>query len=1050
MATRAELDAENAKLSARLALTCKENSTLTSEVAALKRKVVELTKAPFEKDSVLAQLYDAEKAQGWFGGSKNSAKEQLQKLCDTLQKEYVSYKTSHTHADDEVESLMKRLESAQTKCSELATIVQERSERGAGDGDSKALKRELEEKKKEISRLQRELQSSPSSRTPGGGSHAAAEELEQLRIAQGEVDSLRNELEALKKALATEERLHKIKAEESEELSRRMEVMRTQHREEIAELKVKSNNKNNKQGLSCEQCSRYAEEVEELRKRATTAQEELARVRLQVTETASVTDKKYATLEARLMDTQVQLTEKIQALQHSVPEQDLEVARLESKQLRHETSLLKDRITHLETMRRSGGEALEDDEILAALARHKERVSTLEFEKEQFVEQLHKMEATLAEVESKRAEEQRTTADDKQRVSFLLKKCATLGATVRKLESEKDNLSDTLISMQAEAQRYQHQAEAIPELERKIEEVEAEKQLLEDRLAAAKDIEENLVKAKETIAYMELSQSRSISLMQYAELQTQKQKLEHQVLPLQKQLKQAQEELEQLREEKKKEEIETTNQVSSEENLKEELEGLKENEKILREKLSHYKEENRRLVTTNTALESQMKDMQNGIREMAIHMEQERTSAKEAAEKAAEKEVSSLREELERARSTIAGIKATEGQFVSEGLYLSAVEEKQELFDDVQRKTLEIEKLKSEILIYRQTIAELETENDEHVKDLEDLQQQLEEERTNGEQRQVENEKQLVDAQEELLELRDAVKKQQEVLEENQQTIDELTEKSAKQQKAYEQKLQSEMRLMEQLAAAGKKSGGGKSAGNVGIEAAALSVVGANSSATTGNSPANKKKVKKIKKKKTLAEQLSDGEEDVLCAAAASPPSNAQKQRAEAGAIVSSFQDRNDALELLQQENLRLKSTIEKLSKELEVLQANGGKGASEGAGVSNVRKELQEAVAAVEKLRQERDDVKAELKRAQALNRKGPVGGSSSGKERELEEELKHVKAELRSVAEQLLPTKEKLSEYEAMADRVGISYPFSMEFEKKLARKARSIKKREMLSVC
>eukprot|EP00796_Vickermania_ingenoplastis_P003999 gene3999-2854_t len=1032
-----ELQDKNKKLTERLALICKENSNLTSEVVSLQNKVTELTRAPFQKDSVLSQMYDAEKAAGWFKNSK-SAKDQLQKLCDGLQKEYVEYKTTHTRSDDEVDSLMKQLKNAQAKSAELADMLQDQRSQTSGGGDTKALQTQLQEKKDEVARLQRELQIA---RSRNGGSDGSETLQNELRTAQVEIATLKRELDTVRAALSTEEGLHKMKASESDELARRIEVMRTQHREEIASLKSKDGL--GKSAKECAQCSRYAKEVEDLRARANASLEELNRVRDHYTEMASGNEKKYAALEAKLMETQSQLEDRTLDLERSVPLDQFEQVEMEKKSLAHENSLFRDRIAHLEAVKRggeSGKASLDDDEILAALARNKERISTLEFEKEELTAYIKKMEAKVMEAESRKNETQRATGEDKQRVAFLLKKCANLGADMRKLQAERDHLSEALVLSQAEAQRLQHQTEEIPALQKKIETINNERRLLEERLSASAEIEEHLVKAKETIAYMELAQTRSISLTQYAELQSQKQKLEHTLGPLQKQLEETQLELERLKEEKNSRNSKETEETITVEDLREEIEGLKENETILKEKVTRYKEENQRLTTLNSALDRQMMEMQAGIKEMALHQEKERTLAREAAEKAAEKEVVRLREELERAQSTIAGIQATEGQFVQEGLYLSAVEEKQQLLDEVQRKTLELEKMKSEILIYRQTIAELETENDEHVKDIEDLQQQLEELRMADEQRQVEGEKKLVDVHEELITLRDAVKQHEETIANNEALIEDLKAKNAKQQRAYEQKCQAEVQLTEQLTALKTGKGAATSAAIAAADGAAADGPGG---ATPPAAGGTKKKGKKIKKKKTLSEQLSDdGEEDVLRASATPVPAalpavfpvNPEAER---------FTDNNSELERLQAENVNLKKMIEKLTQEVEQLQGHNevAAGSAEENELTRLRKELREAITTTEKLKQQRDQAKAECKRTKTLS----TPGGPSEKEKVLEDELRSLRAELQTVAEQLLPTKEKLLEYMAMADRIGIPYPFSDEYERRLARKMRSIKKHQ-----
>lgn len=1085
-----DLAARYEKLTERLALVCKENSALTNKVALLEQEKESLTKTPFDKDSALGQvILAAEKGVTVAAAGKNGAKEQLQKLCASLQKEYVEYKTIHTHSDEEYESLTKQLLSSQNKSAELAGMLRDLSfgNISGGSGADKTSRagvhgKQIEELKAEVARLQKELKGSTNTIESSMGSLQGKNE---LQLAKAEISTLKQELETVKKALATEESLHKMKVEESAELTQRLESLRAEHKEEIQTIKKKSSSmeRNDESGelessFFCQNCRIQKKELESLKDKLMEAQDELTRTRSQVSQSVSSIERKCASVEAKLIETQAELVEKDLQLSHSVSQASYDLVSAERKKLLHEVALMKERVSYLEKVGNRGtgdvSNALDDEEILAALERYKERICTLEFEKEQLANSVRALEKKLVEIEAKRAEELRVSEADRQRVAFLIKKSTNLASELRELRTEKDNLSDTLVTAQAELQRAQRQVDTIPTLRKRIEEFKETNHQLEERLSSAKEMEERLVTAKETIAYMELSQSRCISLAQYAEMQAEKQKLENSLSPLQNQLDDAKKEIVRLSEELQKcaSKAQTEKDQLTMENLQDELDGLRENERILMEKLGHYKEENQRLSSLNVTLDAQMASMEHGIKEMATHMEKVRTEAKEAAEKAAEKEVARLREELEHAKSTIAGVQATEGQYVAEGLYLSAVEEKQELFNEVQQKTLELEKMKSEISIYRQTIKEFETENTEYVLDIEELQKKLNEEKVAAEQRQVEHEKQLVDIQEEVLDLQDLVRKQKTHLEANDVLIEELKLKNSNLEQMNEQISMKHQKLLQEEAKTNSVPGenhlpaslSGVSETNSTNKVAAGGVTPAPSSVGTGepssSSPPPKKKVKKIKKKKTLAEQLDDDvEEDVLqvaesriCASAVPMGSLSREARETqsssfplAAGMEGSHASRSAEIERLQNENITLKKAIEMLNDEADQLRAQLEAASRSGASAENassdlaqLQKELQDALALAENMKAQRDQARMECKRVKALN----IGGSGE-REKELERELDEVRAELEVVASQLLPLKEKLSEYMAMADRIGIPYPFSEEYERRLARKMRSLKK-------
>ena len=89
-----QLENEGAMLSNTLTKVCDENGRLSGQVAEMETKLTALAEQPLQGTPVLHSLFEPEKT-GWFGGSKSAAREQLEKLSDALQSEFMAYKSSH-------------------------------------------------------------------------------------------------------------------------------------------------------------------------------------------------------------------------------------------------------------------------------------------------------------------------------------------------------------------------------------------------------------------------------------------------------------------------------------------------------------------------------------------------------------------------------------------------------------------------------------------------------------------------------------------------------------------------------------------------------------------------------------------------------------------------------------------------------------------------------------------------------------------------------------------------------------------------------------------
>ncbi|CAD2221345.1 hypothetical protein AGDE_15101 [Angomonas deanei] len=70
-------------------------------------------------------------------------------------------------------------------------------------------------------------------------------------------------------------------------------------------------------------------------------------------------------------------------------------------------------------------------------------------------------------------------------------------------------------------------------------------------------------------------------------------------------------------------------------------------------------------------------------------------------------------------------------------------------------------------------------------------------------------------------------------------------------------------------------------------------------------------------------------------------------------------------------------------------------------------------------------------------------VGSEAASELKQLRKQIRQKDAEIRALSDQLLPAKQKLVEYMAMADRLGLSYPFPSELEGATVMRLRSLQK-------
>ncbi|ESL08582.1 hypothetical protein TRSC58_03712 [Trypanosoma rangeli SC58] len=827
-----QLESENASLANALTKVCDDNAKLARHVGQQEEKCAALATSPFAGASVLHSLFEPEKT-GWFGGSKTAAREGLEQLMQELQSEFVEYQASHASSNDEVQALIGELQNAHMNAQRLSDIVHEqqdvisrgplsvavrispsqteaerislndlrlelerRSEREQElRRELRSTREELQIKTAETTRLQRDLQSLRQE-----GSHTDEVELQYMK---DEIARLETEVAQLQKALTTEEQLHKLKVNENTALLQRLNEAENRPRVPATEERTPP------QEAPCDRCNNLQQECDVLKSHLQTATREVQQLEAQLSELRQAN-------ELEVDELQREKTELKQKLYHSVARDMLTAAEARNKQLSQELEFTASQAKQLEELleqereqrasdaSRSGdkGESTLDDlEILSALERSKARVERVEFQRNQLVEEAKQLRVVAAAKEEELIRLTRASQEDKQRINFLLKRCVALTSDLNSGVAAKDALIEEKEAAQLELKKLRRESEETAKLQQNLAELRQKNDALQDRLSNVEVLENELVKAKETIAYMELAQSRTINVSQYAELQSQNSKLANTLEPIKKQLEEARRELGRIKEENESLHAVLTRQQNTIKSHEEQVAALQANDAKMREKANQLSGENARLRDVNETLEAQMTDMQDGIKEMAVKLEQERTRAQVAAEATYKEENAQLQRKLDAANATLATVRATQDNFVPEAIHKTTLAEKGRISEELRQKTFDLDKLKSEILIYRQTIDDLEAENEEHVRQIESLQATHQKERAAAAERLAAEAKKLTGFNEELEELRRRVGDLQQSEERLLSHQKEMEAAAQKHRRAFEDKCRQEEKLLQTVAA---------------------------------------------------------------------------------------------------------------------------------------------------------------------------------------------------------------------------------------------------------
>ncbi|KPA74075.1 hypothetical protein ABB37_09375 [Leptomonas pyrrhocoris] len=842
-----QLEREGAMLSNTLTKVCDENGRLTGQVAALEMKLTALAEQPLQETSVLQSLFEPDK-KGWFGGSKAAAREQLEQLCEALKAEFMAYKASHASSNDEVQALVEGLHNAHLNAQELGKLVHEQqqtmsstaaavsirvvpvaeqTDAGAVQELQAQLRRAQEQRDKadeQLRSLQVELRAlkventtlrndaiaaavaAPAvatvKTTPRSQPAVDTATADALARASAERDALRDELARMRNSLVEKNKEAATHKQKVEEMRNQLTAKDSVHSEELDSLKQQLAHFFNL-SKTCSRCDELRQELARARDELAASQATVQDLRNQIVDSTVKQERKYRALETKLAESSEQVSAKEHQLRQSAPADDYEKLKSEQESLTREVELYQQRIAFLEDAQKGkvaeANLSMDESEVLELLNNSKDRISKLEFERDRLVVELQQAQTYAAARDAEARTLRQRSDEDKQRVTFLLKKCASLTSDVRSATAQLDTFKEQFDKQSLELRQEKRSTENMAALQKQLDDVTKEKKLLEDRLSATQQMEERLVKAKETIAYMELAQSSNINMSQYAELKAEKEKLANTMEPLQRRLEESKAEIERLKSVTDAQQAISSTQNNNVRTWQDQVTALSESEAKLREKLGMLTSENTRLTQVNASLEQQMNDMQDGIKEMALHMEQDRAASKATAEANTQKEIQNVRNELAQARATIAEVQARDGQYVAEGLYQSVVVERDKANEDIKRLNGELEKRKSEILIYRQTISDLEVENDERVKEIETLQDRYQADRTALNDRLTKEQKRAAELTSTNAAHTAQIAAMDAEAQKSKTAIAELQEKATKQQRAFEDKCRREEALSNEI-----------------------------------------------------------------------------------------------------------------------------------------------------------------------------------------------------------------------------------------------------------
>ncbi|CBH13958.1 hypothetical protein, conserved [Trypanosoma brucei gambiense DAL972] len=345
-----------------------------------------------------------------------------------------------------------------------------------------------------------------------------------------------------------------------------------------------------------------------------------------------------------------------------------------------------------------------------------EKISILESRLAQVTEENGKLTDLSSAMKEEATYFAATKEHDEERLRGLEAQCETLTSDISNLRVERDQLSRDYEEAQSELDRARMQAEKIPQFETSVAELQREVSTLRERLSCAEESEKALLKAREEIAQLEEAQRQNTG----SDTEARCTALEFSLQAVKVQLGETQADLQRVGSERASLQDTVDNQRQTLKSREDEVAALVKESAELRVEVCRLMEENNKLCGQNTTLEGQLNELQLRMEEVMRQCGGANDTKGVGA--CVEQKTSVGGVECERAVASEGTVAAQleSNSFVPDDIR-SVMVENTRLVSENQQMVSDIDRLTSELLVYRQTIDELEAENEEQMRQNEQI-----------------------------------------------------------------------------------------------------------------------------------------------------------------------------------------------------------------------------------------------------------------------------------------------------------------------------------------
>ncbi|KAH8618798.1 hypothetical protein ERJ75_000244400 [Trypanosoma vivax] len=513
-----QFERENASLANSLTKICDENARLAQVIAQQQIKCDGLNSGILASAPALRTLFEPEKT-GWFGKNKSS-RDDLQKLMEDVQREYVEYCASHTSTNEEVQALLAELKSAHVSTQNLSVIVREQQEaisKGPlavtvrivsveNENDAFAmqelqrdveryrmredelldqiqvLQAEIEAKVSEVARLEHGLHELRESGMVAGVLEVQQRELKKI------VTQLETENEEIRNTLEREKQLHKEKQEDNDALLRAVAELEKQLVEMSQTIAAKETQLAEAQ-KPCESCQDKQQQYDAVTEGLRAMQSEIVNLSLANEQKSKEVER----VSNELQDW----------LKQSVPRNVFDDLEKENKNIVRELHLATEQLQQIEQALDDSVNSTRDSVARDNIEHH---ATTMTAERPLTVEKIYNYRALVTQAEHElkcikkdndalreltrsmeREKDQlrEIEREDKKQINMLTEQCDQLIEQNDKHQKQKNELQIKQRELQDEIERIQQEMRQLTKLEQRVRELEAENHTLGEQARRA-------------------------------------------------------------------------------------------------------------------------------------------------------------------------------------------------------------------------------------------------------------------------------------------------------------------------------------------------------------------------------------------------------------------------------------------------------------------------------------------------------------------------------------------------------------------------------------